>query len=593
MGLLDSMKAWEGTGKVGDGPADVKAASSAHKADYSAALLLRYVTNVPSFAPPPVDAGIPDAQGPTPHPDPWSVGQRQWQNYLDQFQTKVSAWRRPNPQVDWANDFAGSWKGQVKELGNTLIDAAEAKKRIRPIGGAHAAGDVCKPDADGQLLQVDDFHHVLDAPYLPATADKSTLAWIGGGVRIVELNKRLAARGQAMLNMGGYNGQTAAGALCTGTHGSGYNIGALYSVIQSIWIVVLAADGKPELRIVEPSKGFSDPAAFAADVVKAGEVRRVHITDDVTFQAVCQGVGWVGAVYAMTIRTARNYWLKQTKEMKTWSAAKQTLLADFQAHRNYELALSPMPCWQADGTYDHSCLTIRRDQIPAGTNPRWPTNKFMGNVDNLVKNDPRGISAAADLIQTFAGVGGIGAFVHNALAGMQVRDFSSAPPNILLLPYGNHFRAKSCEIHVRLPDGVKMLDTLLAAVRKFAHETPCRVVNSPMGVRVIAPTKGPLSTYDWADGAHTLSIEVPILLNANDKGWAGSSAERLLLDIFASLGAAGIDARLHWGQYHKIDRAQMLKFYGAERVAAFEKVRRDFDPKGLFGNVASDRLAFK
>ncbi|MCX5661147.1 MAG: hypothetical protein NTW19_15785, partial [Planctomycetota bacterium] len=63
-----------------------------------------------------------------------------------------------------------------------MAEAKAAGKRIRTIGGGHAAGDICKPDADGYLLQVDDCKPVSDPPYLPAGADKSTLVWVGGGV---------------------------------------------------------------------------------------------------------------------------------------------------------------------------------------------------------------------------------------------------------------------------------------------------------------------------------------------------------------------------------------------------------------------------
>ena len=154
-------------------------------------------------------------------------------------------------------------------------------------------------------------------------------------LRVIHLTDKLEARGQSMLNMGGYNGQTVAGALCTGTHGSGIGIPALYGVIASIWLVVLGGDGQPELRIVEPSEGLTDPAALP--LLEEGDLPVRIIRDDAVFSTVCVGMGWMGVVYAMTLRVAPRYWLHQVRRLQPLHSVLPLLNSLVHQHRCCEL----------------------------------------------------------------------------------------------------------------------------------------------------------------------------------------------------------------------------------------------------------------
>ena len=570
MELLRKMEDWEEAGTIGDGPEEAREA--VRSGTWKALLALRYGLFCPTHPPPRPDPGSSD--GPGLHPDPWDANQLHWRNYLFQHETRVSAWYFPQ----------GSHWETVAAIGQALKAARAEGRRLRVIGGGQSASAVSKPDEAGHLLQLDACDFVEDPPYLPPGTATEELAWCGAGIRVVNLNRKLEARNQEMPNMGGYNGQTLAGALCTGTHGSGIGIPSLFGVIASIWVVVLAEDGEPELRIVEPTAGLSDPGLIPGLL----PIRCRLWWDDTAFQAVCLGMGWLGVVFAMTLRVARRYWLCQTREMSSWKQASPHIDAWVRSHRTLELVLSPHPCWQQDGRFDHSCLVVRRDAVPPERVPAWPTACIMGLFDELLRRHPVEGTSIAEALEHLAGRRNLGAFLHRSLEDLQVRDFRSAVPNVLLLRYGNHARVKSSEILFRYADAIRGIEAVLRFLREQASAG--RVATCPLGVRFIASTPGPLSPFDWGDGSATCSIEVPLFLHPDGRGWGRMAVEDFLDDLYAAV--RHIPARLHWGQYHRMDRASLLAAYGAERVAAFERVWADFNPTGVTGNAVSDRLGF-
>ncbi len=86
-------------------------------------------------------------------------------------------------------------------------------------------------------------------------------------------------------NAGTFDGQTLAGAISTGTHGTGFAAGSLADLVVSLDIVTVTQneDGSPDVRMrrIEPSAGVTDPAAFERDQDDHGMVLE---QDDALFQ---------------------------------------------------------------------------------------------------------------------------------------------------------------------------------------------------------------------------------------------------------------------------------------------------------------------
>src|SRR5215210_7314296 len=138
-----------------------------------------------------------------------------------------------------------------------LVRRAEADKTtVRAIGSRHSWSDV--ELGVGYVLRPMAGELPLD--HVRGGVDTSRLLRVQGGTRVREVNELLDARGLALANMGGYDGQTFAGVMSTATHGTGVSYGPLASFARSIDLVACGG----VVHRIEPRGGITDPAAYGA-----------------------------------------------------------------------------------------------------------------------------------------------------------------------------------------------------------------------------------------------------------------------------------------------------------------------------------------
>lgn len=111
------------------------------------------------------------------------------------------------------------------ELGAEVRQAAE----LRALGAGHSFSQLV-PTA-GTLLSLDGLTGLVG--HHPA----SCRATVAAGTRIAELGPLLQALGQALPNQGDIDRQSIAGAVSTGTHGTGITLGSLSAQVRSLRLV--------------------------------------------------------------------------------------------------------------------------------------------------------------------------------------------------------------------------------------------------------------------------------------------------------------------------------------------------------------------
>jgi len=147
---------------------------------------------------------------------------------------------------------------------------------VRVAGSGHSFTDIAC--TDGVLLDLAGLDRVLDAD------PESGLVRVEAGVSLHELSPLLEERyGLAFENLGDIDRQTLAGAISTGTHGTGARFGNISAQIASIELVL--ADGS----LVELSEEHDRKAFRAARV----------------------GLGVLGAIYAVTVRCVPAYRIRR------------------------------------------------------------------------------------------------------------------------------------------------------------------------------------------------------------------------------------------------------------------------------------------
>jgi FAD-linked oxidoreductase len=158
--------------------------------------------------------------------------------------------------------------GSEDELRELLNEARRRGLRIKPLGGAHSWSDVAC--TDGVLVSLDRLSRVL-----AVNGDEVT---VEAGIRLEALNATLAERGLALGVLGSIARQSVAGAIATGTHGSGPRHGSLSSLLRGLRLVL--ADGS--VRDLAPGDELFDAARVGLGAL--GIVTRVTLRCEPAFR---------------------------------------------------------------------------------------------------------------------------------------------------------------------------------------------------------------------------------------------------------------------------------------------------------------------
>ena len=202
----------------------------------------------------------------------------------------------------------------VEEL-QALVAAAS---RLRPLGTGHSFNRLA--DTDGDQVSVAGLPPVLK---IDTTGQTVTVA---AGMRYGELTGRLHDQGWALHNLGSLPHISVAGAVATGTHGSGDGNGNLATAVRALQMVT--ADG--ELVTLERQRDGDDFAGAVVALGALGVVTRLTLDLVPAFeirQYVYEGIGLgrlldsfddiVSAAYSVSVFTdwrepvSARVWVKQ------------------------------------------------------------------------------------------------------------------------------------------------------------------------------------------------------------------------------------------------------------------------------------------
>ncbi len=115
------------------------------------------------------------------------------------------------------------------EVAALVTDAHRTGGRVKVIGAGHSFTPIAM--TNGTMLTLDDMAGVTDV-------DRSRgRVTVQGGIRLRDLNDRLAAVGLALPNLGDINVQSIAGAINTATHGTGIELGNLATAVVGLELV--------------------------------------------------------------------------------------------------------------------------------------------------------------------------------------------------------------------------------------------------------------------------------------------------------------------------------------------------------------------
>ncbi|WP_423462824.1 FAD-binding protein [Promicromonospora sp. MS192] len=187
-----------------------------------------------------------------------------------------------------------------------LAGIVAGEPRVRALGSRHSFCDVA--DTTGVHVQLDQ----LDDGRAPLVVDPATgVASVRAGLRYGELAPELHARGRALAAMASLPHISVAGAVATGTHGSGDGTRSLAGDV--VGVELLTADG--EVRTLR--RGDQDFPGSAVALGALGVVTRVELATVPAFdvrQDVLTGLSWdaltenldavMGSAYSVSVFTS-------------------------------------------------------------------------------------------------------------------------------------------------------------------------------------------------------------------------------------------------------------------------------------------------
>ena len=234
----------------------------------------------------------------------------------------------------------------AEEVSRAVHDAAATGRRVRMTGTGHSFTPVAL--TDGVLLRPAALTGIREVGDGWVTAE--------AGTTIGTLNGELHRRGLALANMGDIDAQTVSGAIQTGTHGTGRDVGGLADQVLALEMVL--ADGE-----IVTVRGDGE-----------GQIRGVAEQD--LFDAARVGLGALGVVTAVTFRVEPSFLLRSTREPMTLTSVLGSL--DSLVTGNEHLDFFWMP-------HTDTCLTKLNNRSPGPPRPastlrHWVDNHLMENI---------------------------------------------------------------------------------------------------------------------------------------------------------------------------------------------------------------------
>jgi L-gulonolactone oxidase len=221
------------------------------------------------------------------------------------------------------------------ELSKAIAAAAAAGRTVSIAGSGHSFTETAM--TDGTLLRIEALKGVLDAD--PA----SGLVKVAAGTVLADLNEELARLGLAMENLGDIDRQTIAGAISTGTHGTGARLRNISAQVEGLDLVL--SDGSAR----------SLSAATHPELLRAARV----------------GVGALGAISAVTLRCVPAFTLDRVDTPRPREQVLDAFQESADANDHFELFTFP---------YADSALVLERNRTEAPPRPRGRVGAYLNDV---------------------------------------------------------------------------------------------------------------------------------------------------------------------------------------------------------------------
>jgi L-gulonolactone oxidase len=402
----------------------------------------------------------------------------------------------------------------LEEIVGAVRDAAAAELRVRAVGSGHSFSPIAV--SDGVLLDLREMTGVVSID------DTSHRVTVHAGTPLHQLNRLLLERGLSLSNLGDIDKQTVAGAISTGTHGTGARFGGLATQVTGLELVL--ADGS---------------------VVKSNASENAEL-----FDVARVSLGALGILTTVELQCEPEFALHAEEMPLPLVEVMDRIFELADANDHFEFFWFPNT---------EIALTKRNNRLgdAEGRKPLRPLRAWV--EDEFFANTVFGLTSRLARRQPGLTPG------LNRLAGrlMSSRTYSDTAYKVFVSPR----RVRFAEAEFALPREAVLEG--IASVRRVIELSDLHV-SFPIEVRFAAADDIPLST---AFARETAYIAVHM--------FEGQEYRRYFREVETAL--SGLGARPHWGKLHSLGAATLRPLY--PRFDDFAAIRARVDPEGRFGNA--------
>lgn len=424
---------------------------------------------------------------------------RRWRNWGSTYAVTSSGVERPATSDDVA----------------AVVSTARARgARVKAVGAGHSFSGIAVPD---------DVRLELSGLRGLVRIDEATRrVTLRGGTHLHEIPAILEPLGLAMANLGDVDRQTVAGAISTGTHGTGGDFGGISTQVVGVTIVT-----------------------------GTGEIREITAGDP-DLAAVALGLGALGVITEVTLQCVDSFALHAQEYPTTADAAVDEFLGNVAAHDHHEFYWFP---------HTNRALAKTNTRLPAETPAAGPGSVRRYIDDELLSNGFFGALCAVG-----ARVPAIVPAISQVSArALSARSYTDVSTKVFISSRTVRFR----EMEYAVP--LDAVPEAIAQVRTMIERRGFRV-SFPIEVRAAAADDLMLSTASGRAGGY---------IAAHRFHHDDAADSQAYFDAFEEI-MVGHDGRPHWGKMHTRDAGYLRTVY--PRFDEFLGVRDRFDPNRVFTN---------
>lgn len=430
-----------------------------------------------------------------------------------------------------------AYRETTKEIQQLVELAMLSNIQLRPYGSKWSLSKA--PYSKDLLVEYSQLKHkrFLTKTEIKRASKKNQYLFAQCGNIIEDLNLFCQGKGRSMQTSGASNGQTIAGAIGTGVHGSAIDIGAIQDTVVGLHIIT-----DKDKSVYLEAKSNSIATDVFLNKIKPDET----IRNDKLFHSALVSLGAFGFVHGVIIETAplfliKNYVTPITKKdafslSKNLNFKQSSFQIPGEARRPYHFKL-----------YFNQYNIDGNDGIKAEIMYAYGPNRgLFKNILDYIKDIPKILGKFTDAanctVPALAKALSKFALPKNGLETGHLNDIF---PKTKIR--GSAF---STAFAVPAKDSVRVLELLLAEMKRTKKNVP-----SIFSFRFVKKSKATL-----AFTKHKMNCVIGL------DGLQSKTTDAYLKIIHKALDTSGIPYAFHWGKVTNMDAAMVDRMYGSAKT---------------------------